>query len=190
MCCGVNKLYITPIYKHVQQIMVCSLGIHAMHTMDSCLHKQLSIITPYMPQYSGIWEVSTLIGHLHLLINYNKWKIAFSWAWPPGMNLWTTAHDPVYMWALAAAAAFCPKNKPPCVFNLFMMSTTNWHTPRLLIACDHVKAWANWSTGLTGRWAHYELLCLTPGTGVCRMFITYSGSTVCNWIPFEWWQIS
>ena len=78
MSCGVNILYIiTPIYKHVQkrsqQILVCSLVIHAMHTMDSCLvDKQIPTMIPYLPQYSGIWEISILIGHLHLLINYNK----------------------------------------------------------------------------------------------------------------------
>ena len=82
-------------------------------------------MTPYLPQYSGIWEISTLTGHLHFLIKYNKWKIAFSWAWPPGKNLWTTTHRPVYMWAPAAAAAFCRTNKPPCAFNLFMTSKRN-----------------------------------------------------------------
>ena len=29
------------------------------------------------------------------------------------------------MWAPAAAAAFCPTNKPPCAFNLFMTSKRN-----------------------------------------------------------------
>ena len=87
-------------------------------------------MTPYLPQYSGIWEISILIGHLHLLVNYNKWKITFSGAWRPGMNLWTTTHRPVYMWAPAAAAAFCPTNKPPCAFN---NATPN----KLHIGCEY-----------------------------------------------------
>ena len=61
MCYGVNILYIiTLIYKHVQkqsqQILVCSLGIRAMHMMDSCLvdtnnFPQWLLICPSIPVY-------------------------------------------------------------------------------------------------------------------------------------------
>ena len=125
--CGVNILCImTSFYKHVQkrlaQIRVCSLGIQCIRWIAACLtrttsHNDLSS-TPVI--YKGSIHTdrpSSLTDKIEQVILL---------AHQPGMNLWTTAPEASFTCErMLQQAPFCPTNKPPCAFNLFLTSKRN-----------------------------------------------------------------